>query len=198
MGAGLAGSDGKRYMSSFTARLQLPGKAKLPLNVEVDIADEKMTVTTEGRVVATWSLSDLEVEAVPDGFFIHIDGEDLILTPDGSADFGHALGIVSSGGTLPGEPAATGQIRPPRFDVPTFAELRYQDLKGKVAEVSKAMMSESVSPDEAFGRWLRLLRELNDRHGHGSLPTHMFCELNGELLDMIPEPSLQMESVTQV
>ena len=45
-----------------------------------------------------------------------------------------------------------------------------------------------MSPADAFARWLKLLKEINRRHGQGSLPLDQFYRLNTELLDLIPEP----------
>ncbi len=181
-------------MSSFTARLQLPGQTRLPLNVEVDIADELMTLSTGGRTVATWPLDQLQVSAVTDGFHIRIDGEELILSPDDSGSLARALGMDEQAV----DRGKAGVERPPsaaKLNGAAFAELRFEDLRSKVREVEEALASDVVPPPEAFRRWLRLLKEMNDRHGHGSLPTHMFCELNARLLELIPEPARQLEAV---
>ena len=177
-------------MSSFAARLHLPGKAKLPLNVEVDITGETMRVTTEGRIVAAWPLADMEAEPVRDGLRLRIDGEDLVLVTDQAAGLAAAVGV----GGAPALVADKGESRmgaglASDFNGSAFSELRYRDLKDKLATVAADLTSESVPPSDAFARWLKLLKELNERHGHGSIPTPRFCELNGELLALIPEPS---------
>jgi hypothetical protein len=53
-----------------------------------------------------------------------------------------------------------------------------------VSELSAALASDEFSPADAFARWLSLLKEINDRHGRGTLPTPVFHELNTRLLDL--------------
>jgi hypothetical protein len=39
-----------------------------------------------------------------------------------------------------------------------------------------------------FGRWLKLLKELNRLHADGVLPNQLFHQLNSHMLELIPEP----------
>jgi hypothetical protein len=61
-------------------------------------------------------------------------------------------------------------------------------IRRRISEVAEALASDSVSPAQAFARWLGLLKEVNYRHGQGSMTTDRFFELNTELLDLIPDP----------
>lgn len=196
-------------MSSFDARLRLPGHSRLPLGVEVDINHERMTVTAGDRKVGAWPLAKLEVEPQSDGFHITVDGEVLVLNVTDAARFASALGVTPKTRPSPG----LGAYRPPRTDgsmgngrhadpPQTVAEIfaptpvavadpeqdLLDDIGDRISEVTQALSSDSVSPAQAFGRWVRLLKELNRRHGQGSLPTDLFYRLNTEVLDLIPEP----------
>lgn len=48
-------------MTSFDARLRLPGEAAAPLGVEVDLTGERMAVTVGRNHIANWALSDIKV-----------------------------------------------------------------------------------------------------------------------------------------
>ncbi len=80
-------------MSTFTARLRLPGRTKLPLSVEVDIQHERMTLTSGDRTVGVWPLADLEVVSQSDGFHIRLDGDEVVLNVAEPKRFAAALGI---------------------------------------------------------------------------------------------------------
>ena len=174
-------------MSSFTARLHLPGQTKLPLSVEVDIDEERMVLSTGQREVAQWQLAEIEFEVKPDGLHLKIDHEEVVLNADDQEGLVRLMGlgeVKNRSGLSPN--TATSQGR--SLDSETMGEMRHRDLKKRIAEVASMLTSNSVAPSDVFARWLRLLKEINRRHGQGSLPTRMFYELNTELLDLIPEP----------
>jgi len=59
----------------------------------------------------------------------------------------------------------------------------------RISDIAKALTSDSVSPAAAFAQWLTLLKEINRRHGQGSMPTDLYYRLNTQLLDLIPVPT---------
>ncbi len=69
------------------------------------------------------------------------------------------------------------------------------DLERRVTEVTEALRSETLTPAAAFAQWLKLLKEINLRHGRGSMPTDVFYRLNSALLDLIPEPAFVTEQI---
>lgn len=169
-------------MSSFNARLRLPGQSKLPLGVEVDISHERMTLTAGDRTVAAWSLEELDVSSLSDGFHIKIDDDEIILNVAESKRFAAELGIAKrptngkimslppiAGATLDGEPL--------------------DDVQRRISDIAKALTSDSMSPAMAFAQWLSLLKEINLQHGQGSMPTDLYYRLNTQLLGLIPEPA---------
>lgn len=167
-------------MSSFNARLRLPGRSRLPLGVEVDIFHERMTMTAGDRTVAAWPLDRLEVVSLSDGFHIKVDGEEMVLSVTDSKRFASELGI----GGRP--PADASQSKQPA-GAPDQSHLI--DLQRRIADVSDALASDAISPAEAFARWLNLLKELNRRHGQGTMPSDLYYRLNTQLLDLIPAPT---------
>jgi hypothetical protein len=197
-------------MSSFNARLRLPGHSKLPLGVEVDISYERMTLTAGDRTVAAWPLEELDIASRSDGFHIKVDGEEMVLKVADSTRFASELGI----GKRPGHLAVVGTDRPaytelteadghqnslPRTNGQIFSprpvagitsgEDQLDDMKRRISDIAKALTSDSVSPAAAFAQWLKLLKEINRRHGQGSMSTDLYYRLNTQLLDLIPEPN---------
>lgn len=174
-------------MPSFSARLHLPGRTRLPLTVEVDVSDERMRLTAGERLVADWPLAEAEVSVQPDGFHITVDSEEMVLNIADAASFAAVLGVSAGGPTLgpTNGPAARGGS----LSRDSLKEMRYDDVKSRISDIAALITSSSVPPAEVFTRWLRLLKEINRRHGNGSIPIHVFYELNSELLELIPEPS---------
>jgi len=162
-------------VSSFNARLRLPGQSRIPLGVEVDVTDERITLTSGDREVAKWSLEKIDVSHLSDGFHIKVDGEEVVLSVVEPARFASELGVVT--------PAPTPRVRsvpaPKRTD-------RNDDLRLRIGDIAGALTTDSVAPETAFAEWLGLLKELNSRHARGAMPTPLFHELNTYLLDLIP------------
>jgi len=198
-------------MSSFSARLRLPGHSRIPLGVEVDIRHERLTLTAGDRTVATWPLEKLEVAAQSDGFHIKVDGEEMVLSVTDSTRFAVELGV---GNQEPRRLAVVGTDRPAHAGIslgerhlnrlPTIngqailarpttettpGNGQPADVKRRISDIETALASDSVSPAAAFAQWLTLLKEINTRHGEGSMPTDQYCRLNTQLLDLIPDPS---------
>lgn len=194
-------------MSSFDARLRLPGRSKLPMGVEVDIDHERMTLTAAERTVGVWPLEQLDISSLSDGFHIRVDGEEIVLNVTDSKRFAAALGIDKR----PTRSAAVKTVQPTRrrpspverenpapkpktASKPPAAKAApdpepLDDVEQRISKIGTALTSESVSPAEAFAEWLKLLKEINRLHGQGSMPPDLFYKLNTQLLDLIPDPS---------
>lgn len=198
-------------MSSFAARLRMPGRSRLPMGVEVDIFRERMTVMAGDQKVGDWALEELNIEALSDGFHVTVDGEEIILNVTDSTRFAAEVGIT---GRRPGRLVEISESNLLRNGLASIkGQLNYQralngepasslqpaetssdggqveEIRRRISEVAKALASDSVSPAQAFARWLGLLKEVNYRHGQGSMTTDLFFELNTELLDLIPGPA---------
>ncbi|HEX5695056.1 MAG TPA: hypothetical protein VFZ15_01630 [Acidimicrobiia bacterium] len=201
----LADEDGG-IMSSFSARLRLPGRSRLPLGVEVDIHHERLTLTAGDREVGAWPLEKLEVASQPDGFYIKIDGDLLVLDVADPNRFAAEMGIdreppkrLSVVETT--QPTQT-ELAPANADqdgnnletngnviIETVrAEDVIDDIERRISDIATALGSDSVSPAAALSGWLKLLKEINRLHGEESMPTHQYYRLNTRLLDLIPEP----------
>lgn len=166
-------------MSSFDARLRLPGHARIPLGVVVDISDETMTLTSGERKLGKWSLNELAIEPRSDGFHLRVEDQDVVLTVADSDRFAVELGVLDTSGRN-GISKRLAEIPP---------EEQFEDLKQRIANVGELLSGDQVSPAEAFRQWLVLLKEINISHGQGAMPSHIYHQLNTELLDMFPTPA---------
>lgn len=195
-------------MTSFAARLRMPGRTRLPLGVEVDISRERMTLTSGDQQVGDWPLDQLEIKALFDGFHITVDDEQMILNVTDSTRFAVELGIA---GRPPQRLVELLASDLPRNDLSSIkGQLNYQptvddelvsaspadetihdvgqveEIRRRISEVAESLASDSVSPAQAFAAWIGLLKEINNRHGQGSISAQLFYQLNTELLDLIP------------
>ena len=186
----------------------MPGHSRLPLGAEVDIFRERMTLTTGDREVGDWALDQLEIKSLFDGFHITVDDEEIILNVTDSTRFAVELGIAgppparlveiplprnglsSIKGQLNYQPAVGGDFASPSPAAETIPDGgQVQEIRRRISEVAQALDSHSVSPAQAFTGWIDLLKDINDRHGQGSMSADLFYELNTELLDLIPGPT---------
>lgn len=179
-------------MSSFDGRLHMPGYSRIPLGVEVDITDERMTLTSGQRTIGAWSLKEVDIASMSDGFHIKLDDEEVVLSVFESERFASELGPAVRKATpamAVSSVAANGARTSTRSSqVDLSDDEGFDDVKRRIADLSVAVTMDSVAPSEVFGRWLRLLKEINLRHGRAAMPTPLFHRLNTQLLELIPEP----------
>lgn len=166
-------------MSSFDARLRVPGHARLPVSVVVDISDEILSVKTDSGQLGEWPLRSLRFSSRTDGFHVRLDDQDIVLSVDDSARFALELGTHGQHRVRTGISRRLAGITP---------DEQFKDLQRRIRDVANALRDPGVSPDQAFGQWLRILKDLNVHHGQGSMPTNLFYRLNTQLLDLIPAP----------
>lgn len=80
-------------MSTFEARLRMYGDAGPPLGVVIDVSDGHLHLKSGETEVADWSVEDIRVSALKDGFHIRAEGEDVVLEVDDDAHFAVELGL---------------------------------------------------------------------------------------------------------
>ncbi|MGA7097681.1 MAG: hypothetical protein WB245_08950 [Acidimicrobiia bacterium] len=183
-------------MSSYNARLRLPGESRLPLGVAVDITNERITLSTGNRTVADWALGEVDFSSMPDGFHIKVDGEEVVLNVSEATQFADELDAATrrhgrvSAARLGSKPVLSSNGAHAAESEPNDP---VETLRGRIDEVSVALTSNTVPPAVVFTDWLRLLKEINRRHGQGSMPSDLFFELNTQLLDLIPEPPTDLQ-----
>lgn len=92
--------------------------------------------------------------------------------------------------TLPQPPAQS-----PPSEPNGGGELRrtISGLKVRVDMIEEALDTDTLSPKEAMQQWVGLLKDCNDAHNSGRLPSSVFKDLNTRLLDLFTTPSTHDE-----
>ena len=189
-------------MSSFDARLRMPGKGKIPMSVVVDISDDRIAFMSGSQALVDWPLNEVDVELRADGFYLKRDHEEVVLSVLDAEDFAGALGVNRRTRSIPVRqtvdapaPAVTPQNGfrtvsgfSSRLENGSPAG-RFDEIRRRIDELAGEVTDESVDPSDVFGRWLNLLKEINLSHGQGAMATPIFFQFNSELLDMIPAPT---------
>lgn len=179
-------------MSHFDARIRLPGQTRLPVNVVVNISEDRIKFIKDDVALGDWPLEDVDVDIRKDAVYLTIDHEEVALSVADPTGFVTAMGAGLTA-TTPPAPEKTSEETPPEDGLANRLrtiepEARSRDIRNRIDELAKDLNDQSVSPQDVFRRWLRLLKELNVRHGQGAMPTPLFHRLNTELLDLIPVP----------
>lgn len=97
----------------------------------------------------------------------------------------------------PGPPNAptitpeASQQAPRPVEPDTGSELRKSiaGLKTRVAMIEEALDADTLSPRDAMREWVGLLKDCNEAHNSGRLPSSVFKDLNTRLLDLFTTPS---------
>lgn len=76
--------------------MRMPFDPGPPLAVEVEVEDDRMRLQSGDVEIADWSIDDLRVSALEDGFHIRAEGEDVVLEVDDDAHFAIELGLKNA------------------------------------------------------------------------------------------------------
>lgn len=185
-------------MSSFDARLLMPGKARLPMNVVVDISEDRISLIRGESCLGDWPLAEVVFDLRPDGFHLRLDQEEVILNVEDAGAFAWALGVDRRAPSpAPSRDPGSVEATPTRGFVERLERIsprdRFSDVRERIEGLRAELADDSVSPSDAFGSWLQLLKEINLRHGRGHMPTPIFCRFNAELLDLVSAPTADAE-----
>ena len=80
-------------MSAYAAQLRLDWTDEPPIGVLIDLTDERIKLSSGDLEVADWALDEIRVSAMPDGFHIRAEGEEVILDVTDDARFALKLGL---------------------------------------------------------------------------------------------------------
>jgi hypothetical protein len=80
-------------MSAYDAQLRLSGTNDAPISVVIDLTDERIAMTAGDIEVGDWARDQVRVSAMPDGFHVRAEGEELILDVTDDARFALDLGL---------------------------------------------------------------------------------------------------------
>ncbi len=80
-------------MPEFHGSLRLPGDDGPPLDVVIDLTDSRLHMTAGDAEIGDWSMDEVRIAALPDGFHLRAEGEEAILEIREDAAFALALGL---------------------------------------------------------------------------------------------------------
>lgn len=80
-------------MTAYDARLRLGGIDEAPINVLIDLTDDRFTMTSGEVEVGDWARHEIRVAPLLDGFHIRVEGEEIILDVTDEARFALDLGL---------------------------------------------------------------------------------------------------------
>jgi len=80
-------------MPAYDAQLRLDWTDEPPINVQVNLTDERITLKSGDVEVADWALDEIRVSPMLDGFHIRAEGEEIVLDVTDDARFALDLGL---------------------------------------------------------------------------------------------------------
>ena len=83
-------------MADFEGVLRTPTKRDTAIRVVIDLTGERLRLRSGDAEIADWSLDEIRVNALSDGFQVKAEGEEIILDLAQDAEFAVALGLGSA------------------------------------------------------------------------------------------------------
>lgn len=83
-------------MPTFDGSLRMPGEPGPGLNVVIDLNEETIGLRASSGELGRWPKSQVRLNALPDGFHLRADGEEVILNIGEEARFAVAYGLTSA------------------------------------------------------------------------------------------------------
>lgn len=83
-------------MSAYQGSLRMPGDDGPPLDVVIDLTEDRIRMSAGAAQIGDWPKSAVRVNALPDGFHLRAEGEEVILDITEDARFAIDLGLRSA------------------------------------------------------------------------------------------------------
>lgn len=83
-------------MSEFQGMLRMGEHSDPPVNVTIDLTEDRMRVTAGEVEVADWGREEFRIQALIDGFHVRAEGEEVVLDISDDARFAIELGLRSA------------------------------------------------------------------------------------------------------
>jgi len=80
-------------MTEYEALLRIMGEDSPPLPVLIDLSEDRVVIEAGGEQIADWDRHEVRVSALPDGFHVRAEGEEIILDVTEDAKFALDLGL---------------------------------------------------------------------------------------------------------
>ena len=93
--AGIAPAPGRK-MTAYDARLRLTWTDDEPIDVLIDLTEDRITMTSGDVEVADWALDEVRISPHLDGFHIRAEGEEMVLNVSEDARFALDLGLSNA------------------------------------------------------------------------------------------------------
>ena len=80
-------------MPTYEGSLRIPGDEGPPLAVMIDLVDGRLLMSAGDSEIGNWAMSEIRVNALPDGFHLRAEGEEVLLDITDDAQFAVDLGL---------------------------------------------------------------------------------------------------------
>jgi hypothetical protein len=80
-------------MSVYDAQLRVGGSNDAPISVVIDLSDDRLSMRAGETEVGDWNRGDVRITALPDGFHLRAEGDEVILDVRDDARFALELGL---------------------------------------------------------------------------------------------------------
>jgi hypothetical protein len=80
-------------MSVYDAQLRVGGSDEAPISVMIDLSDDRVSMWSGEIEVGDWARSEVRISALPDGFHLRAEGDEVILDVRDDARFALELGL---------------------------------------------------------------------------------------------------------
>jgi hypothetical protein len=80
-------------MSTYEGSLKIPGDDGPPLAIVIDLTGDRFRVHAGDSEIGNWAKSEIRVNALPDGFHLRAEGEEVLLDVSDDAQFAVDLGL---------------------------------------------------------------------------------------------------------
>jgi len=80
-------------MAAYDAHLRILGDDSPPLSVIIDLDDDHFSMRAGDEQIADWTREEVRVSALPDGFHVRAEGEEIVLDVEDEAHFALDLGL---------------------------------------------------------------------------------------------------------
>ena len=80
-------------MSTYEGSLRIPGDDGPPLAVTIDLTDGRLRMNAGEAEIGDWAKSEIRVNALPDGFHLRAEGEEILLDIADDARFAVDIGL---------------------------------------------------------------------------------------------------------
>lgn len=83
-------------MAIYQGNLRMLGEEGRGIGVTIDLTEDRLALQSGATEIGNWSRSEMRVNALPDGFHMRVEGEEVILDISRDAEFAVELGIMNA------------------------------------------------------------------------------------------------------